>query len=81
MLMKSKSWCMLAAIGQGVLFSLALTGLVRMTCWFFGTELSTSAAGNLFTVSSMFTGALCALLYSRSLRKLAMQPMKNIEHD
>lgn len=63
----SKRWMMLAAIGQGVLFSLALTGAVRMACWLVGMELPQDVAGNIFLVSSLLTGALCAWLCSRSL--------------
>ncbi|MGE0610527.1 MAG: hypothetical protein AB7O62_25790 [Pirellulales bacterium] len=71
MFMKSKSWMLLAAIGQGVLFSLALTGAVRISYWLLGKTLSESAAGNLLLASSLLTGGLCAFLYLR-YRKAAV---------
>jgi hypothetical protein len=64
----SKSWKMVAAVGYGVLFSQALTGAVRIACWLLGTTLSVRAAGNIFLISSLLTGALCAYLCSRSLK-------------
>lgn len=70
MLLKSKRWMMLAAIGQGVLFSLALTGGVRIVFWLLGRTLSEHAAGNLFVISSLLTGALCAYLYGRYAKRL-----------
>lgn len=69
----SKRWMMVAAIGQGVLFSLALTGAVRIACWLFGTTLPDDVAGNLFLVSSLLTGALAAFLYSRSLKNAELK--------
>lgn len=69
MLYISHRWMMVAAVGQGVLFSLALTGAVRIGYWLTGSELSERAAGNLFLVSSLLTGALCAYLYVRSLKR------------
>lgn len=69
MFLKSKHWMMLSAVGHGVLFSLALTAAVRSICWLCGAEISERAAGNLFLVSSMLTGALAAALYSRFLRQ------------
>jgi len=65
----SKGWRMVAAIGQGVLFSLALTGCVRIGGWLLGTPVPEQLAGNLFLVSSVLAGSLCAYLYSRSLRQ------------
>jgi hypothetical protein len=70
----SKRWMMAASIGQGVLFSLALTGAVRLACLLVGLELSEHVAGNLFFVSSLLTGALCAYLYSRSLKDIPLKP-------
>lgn len=64
----SKRWMMVSAIGQGVLFSLALTGAVRLACLLVGLELSEQVAGHLFLGSSLLTGALCAFLYARSLQ-------------
>ena len=52
---------MVAAAGQGVLFSLALTGAVRIVCLLFGTTLPESVAGNLFMISSILTGATLRL--------------------
>ncbi len=69
MLTLSKRWMMVSAFGQGVLFSLALTGGVRIACWLCGTTLSERAAGNLFLCSSLVTGALSAYLYGRYLSK------------
>jgi hypothetical protein len=60
MFLKSKILIMVAAIGYGVLFSLALTGGVRMVCWLLGTELPTKAAGNVFLTSSLLAGAVSA---------------------
>ena len=48
MIRMSKRWMMVSAIGQGVLFSLALTGLVRIGFRLCGATLSQQAAGNLF---------------------------------
>ena len=61
----SKRWMMVSAVGYGVLFSLALTGGVRIAYWLCGSELSERAAGNLFLTSSLLTGALSAFLYGR----------------
>ena len=61
----SKRWGMISAIGQGVLFSLALVGMTRFVCWQLGGSLSESVAGNLFLCSSVISGALAAFLYSR----------------
>lgn len=68
MIPKSKSWMMVSAVGHGVLFSLALTGGVRIVFWMIGENLSERAAGNLFLISSLLTGALSAYLYSRYLK-------------
>jgi hypothetical protein len=59
---------MVAAIGYGVLFSLAFTGAVRIVCLLFGTTLPENVAGNLFLISSMLTGALSVYLYARFLK-------------
>jgi hypothetical protein len=59
-----------AAIGQGVLFSLALTGAVRIACLLSGTTLSERIASCLFLISSVLTGSLGAYLYAR-MRKRA----------
>jgi hypothetical protein len=64
----SKRWMMVAAVGQGVLFSLALTGAVRIVYWLLGATLSERVAGNLFLTSSLLTGALCAYLCARVLQ-------------
>lgn len=64
-----KRWLVVAAVGQGVLFSLALTGLVRFVCFFRGTTLSEQTAGNLFLASSLLTGALCGYLCVRRLNR------------
>ncbi len=69
MFLLSKRWMMVAAIGQGVLFSLALTGAVRIAYLLLGKSLPESVAGNLFLLSSLLTGALCAYLYARSLKR------------
>ncbi|MBI2826748.1 MAG: hypothetical protein HYX69_18910 [Planctomycetia bacterium] len=65
----SKHWMIVAAIGQGVLFSLALTGAVRIACWLAGTTLADRVAGNLFLTSSLLTGAICGYLCVRSLNQ------------
>jgi hypothetical protein len=59
---------MVSAVGQGVLFSLALTGLVRIVYWLSGASLPENVANRLFMISSLLTGALCAFLYSRALK-------------
>jgi hypothetical protein len=65
MFLESKILMMMAAIGYGALFSLALTGGVRACCLLMGTTLSTSAVGNLFLVSSLLAGAVSAYAYRR----------------
>lgn len=67
----SKFWNLVAAIGYGVLFSLALTGAVRIAFLCFGLTLPESTAGNLFLVSSLLTGAFSAYLYTHSLKRAA----------
>ncbi len=64
----SKLWMMVAAIGQGVLFSLALIGAVRISCLMFGWVLPESVAGKLFLMSCMLTGGLSATFYARYLK-------------
>ena len=61
----SKRWMLLAAIGQGVLFSMGLTGAVRITYRLLDRDLADTTANTLFTVSSVLTGALTAYLYLR----------------
>jgi hypothetical protein len=58
---------MIAAIGHGVLFSMAFTGLVRIVCWLLGTTLSPDVAGNLFLVGSILAGSLAAFLCVRTM--------------
>jgi hypothetical protein len=62
-------WKMVSAVGYGVLFSLALTGAVRISCLLRGTTLPDDVAGNIFMISSVVTGALSAFLYSRFLKQ------------
>jgi hypothetical protein len=62
-----KRWMLLSAIGYGVLFSLALVGLVRISLALVGLTLADSAAGNLFLVSSLIAGGVAAFMYGRSL--------------
>jgi uncharacterized membrane protein len=62
----SKRWMMVAAVGQGVLFALALTGCVRIAFRLFGTPLPNNVAGNLFLLTSLVAGSLSAYLYARS---------------
>jgi hypothetical protein len=69
MFLKSKRWLLVSAVGQGVMFSLALRGALRFACLLLGTTLSERVAGNLFLVSSLSTGALCGYLYVRSLNR------------
>lgn len=73
MVLKSKILMMLAAVGHGVLFSMALTGGVRIACWLLGTELPSSAAGNLFLAGSAVAGAISAYAYGRRVRRNASQ--------
>lgn len=68
MLPMSKRWMMVAAIGYGVLFSVALTGAVRIAFVLCGATLSDRASGNVFLISSLLTGALSAYLYGRFLK-------------
>lgn len=56
---------MVSAVGQGVMFSLALTGGVRIVCRLLGTPLPEHVAGNLFLATSLIAGSLSAFLYSR----------------
>ena len=65
----SKRWMMVSAIGQGVLFSLALTGGVRILCLLLGITLPENVAGNMFLVTSLLAGSLSAYLYGRSLKR------------
>lgn len=69
MLRSAKTWMLISAIGQGVLLSLALTGLVRISCWLSGTTLSDQMAHSLFFASSMVTGAVAVLIYARKLKQ------------
>lgn len=64
----SKRWMMVAAFGQGVLLSLALTGAVRIVCLLLGQTLSESDAGNLFLISSLSLGTFFAYQYARYLK-------------
>lgn len=64
----SKPWLIVSAVGQGVIFSLALTGAVRMAYWMGGTELSERAAGNLFMLSSLVAGSISGFLCVRHLK-------------
>jgi hypothetical protein len=73
MLLKAKVLMMVAAVGYGVLFSLALTAGVRIACLLLGTTLSTSAAGNLFLVSSLLAGGVSAYAYDRQARRAGPQ--------
>jgi hypothetical protein len=65
----SRRWMLVSAIGYGVLFSLALTGAVRIVYMLLGKTLEESVAGNLFLISSLLTGALSAYLCARSLKQ------------
>ena len=69
MFLISKKWLMVAAVGQGVLLSLAFIGEVRIVCLLLGMTLPDSIAGNLFLVSSPLTGAVTGYLYVRSLNR------------
>jgi hypothetical protein len=73
MSLKSKVLMMVAAVGYGVLFSLALTAAVRMVCLLLGTTLSASAAGNLFLVSSLLAGGVSAYAYDCRARRAVPQ--------
>jgi hypothetical protein len=68
MLTMSKPWLIVSAVGQGVIFSLALTGAVRIAFWLVGTELSERAAGNLFLLSSLVAGSISGFLCVRYLK-------------
>jgi hypothetical protein len=70
----SKSWKLVAAIGQGVMLSLALTGLVKIACRLLGTQVPDSVAGTLFLVTSALAGGLSVYFYSRSLKKAEQTP-------
>ena len=73
MFLKSKILMMLAAVGYGVLFSLALTGGVRIACMLLGMTLPASAAGNLFLAGSLLAGGVSAYAYGRQSRRFAPQ--------
>ena len=62
-----KPLMLISAIGQGVIFSLALTGAVRIICWSLGVPLSERVAGNLFLISSLVACSIGGFLYVRSL--------------
>ena len=64
----SKRWKMVAAIGYGVLFSVAFTGAVRIACFMLGKTLPDNVAGNLVLISGLLTGAVTASLYGRFLK-------------
>ncbi len=66
-----KGWMMVSVFGQGVLLALALVGLLRITSWLSGTELSERVAGNVFLIGSLGLGSLFVFLYTRSLRRAA----------
>lgn len=67
----SKRWMMVAAIGHGVLFAMALTGAVLIVCLLLGITLPENVAGNLFLFTSLMAGSLSAYLYGRSLKEAA----------
>lgn len=68
-LLRSKRWMMVAAIGQGVMFSLALRGAVSFASVLLDRPLSERAGNFLFLISSLLTGAVCALAYARYARQ------------
>jgi hypothetical protein len=70
----SGRWRMVAAIGHGVLFSLALTGAVRIGGWLLGTPLPENVAGSLFLTSSILAGALAAFLCAKTMPATAAKP-------
>ena len=79
MFLKSKGWMLIAAIGHGVLLSLALTGGVRLACFLMGMPLSSSAAGNLFLAGSLVAGGASASLYGRRLRAITPPPAVKLD--
>lgn len=64
----SKRWMMVAAVGRGVLFALAVSGGVRLVSLMIGKPASERVAGNVFLLTSAVAGAAAVYLYSRSLR-------------
>ena len=73
MIQLSKRWKMVSAVGYGVLFALALTGLVRFGYMLSGREMPESLAGNLFLITSIVAGSLSAFLYGRFLKATEAQ--------
>jgi hypothetical protein len=69
MFLASKRWRLVSAVGQGVIFALALTGLVRIVCLLTGAPLSESAAGDLFLLSSLTAGSISGYLAARVMRR------------
>lgn len=56
----SKRFLLVASIGQAVLFSLALAGVVELTATALGMPISTSSTGRIFLLSSLLTAPLAA---------------------
>lgn len=66
----SKRWKMVSAVGQGVIFSMALTGAVRIGFALSGREMPENLAGNIFLFTSVVAGSLSAYLYGRYLKAI-----------
>jgi hypothetical protein len=69
----AKRWMLVAAAGQGVLFSLALVGAVRLGSLLLGVALSDALTNQLFVTSSAVAGSLCAWSCARYLKQVAPQ--------
>jgi hypothetical protein len=63
----SKRWMMLVAIGHGILFSFALTALMRIVSPLCGIELPEPIPGRVFLFCSVLAGAISAHLCARSM--------------
>jgi hypothetical protein len=58
---------MVAAVGYGVLFAVALTGGVRIGYALVGKTLPDRVAGNMVLITSLVAGSLSAYFHSRFL--------------
>ena len=70
----SKLGSLASDVGDGVIFSLVITGLVHVACLFCGIPLSPHAAGYVFLISGLLTG----YLYVRSLNQVSQENAESI---
>lgn len=60
MMKLSEEWLVVASAGHGVLFALALCGLVRITAGLAGIAMPTEVVGDLFLVTSLIAAPVAA---------------------